>query len=146
MDNLLAQLDVLSDHQVERVLIEKIHALARRHQFKIDTIAMKIDYPVYLRDAYRAEQFNQIKTILLNTAFWWISISNEKQTMLYDCKQKLLWNAKPDADAALLENDAQRTVAQYNLGALNNWRLPSRNELVFFGTYQSNLLSLCIKK
>ncbi|MBB1077303.1 hypothetical protein HUU62_23130 [Rhodoferax sp. 4810] len=140
MHTILTTLAALSDHQLERTFIAQLHALARRHQFKIETLAMTTDFPAYLQDAYRTEQFNQIKAAFAQYDFWWVGVANQEKVMLYDSKQRLLWDAKPDARTGLYENDGKQKAAQLKLGTLDKWRLPSRDELVVFAANTKNPL------
>lgn len=137
---LIATLDALTDRQVRRALIERLQAHARQRHLRIDAIAMNMDFPRYLEDFYRSEQIKPLAEQLATQSFWWVGLAGREPVMLYESRSRLLWEAKPDNQTALLLNDGKQRVKQMNIGDLVGWTLPKKDHLVAFAVDRRNPL------
>jgi hypothetical protein len=137
---LIATIDTLSHQPVRRAMIERLQSLARRRHFRISAMAIKHEFPSHLYASYRAEETGRVAARLAEAPFWWIGTAAHQREMIYDSTTRTLWDAAPNVDSSVSLADAKQQVSQLRLGGLDQWSLPSKEELFKFAENRQNPL------
>lgn len=78
--------------------------------------------------------------------YWWVQVNgSSKQSMIYESRTRLLWDANPDTAVVFDVDDGQMQAAASRVGKLSHWRLPTRPELTTFARVVANPLRKGIK-
>lgn len=85
------------------------------------------------------DTLNDLAAQLENHPYWFIGTTEQPKLAIYETGSGLLWDANPDLSSIYKIETANTAIEKINLLNLENWQLPTRQEIMAFAQKENPL-------